>query len=285
MGDGVYAILGDSGMGAEGRPNAGFMDTREGIVVVGGLASPAQGRAVVRTIRTVTAGPIRWVVLYAHHPDMQFGAIALRQAGAKVIAHPDTRILAIEAGADAMVLDWTRVVGLQEMVGFEYADVPDRPVTGVDTLWLGGTAMVVIHPGTAHSAGDLMLWLPASRVLFAGDLLLEDGVPMVVDGSARTMLKAVDLMDSLGPRIVVPGHGAIPSDPSGLIAQTRKYFEALRAAMRTEVVMGHSMTQALASLPPADPDRPVSVASRQRRNAVRVYLEVEREVLGLDDQP
>jgi glyoxylase-like metal-dependent hydrolase (beta-lactamase superfamily II) len=64
---------------------------------------------------------------------------------------------------------------LGELVGFAFADTPDRPVTGWDTLLVGGTDVAVIHPGQPHSAGDLMLWLPAERVLFAGDILVEAG--------------------------------------------------------------------------------------------------------------
>jgi hypothetical protein len=41
------------------------------------------------------------------------------------------------------------------------------------------------------------------------------------------------------------------------------------------------MRQAMASLPPADEGRPVSLNSRLRRNANRVYVEMEREVMGL----
>ena len=282
LAQGTYAVLGDTRKGAEGRPNAGFIDTREGVVVVGGLASPAQGEAVVRTIRTVTKRPIKWLVLYAHHPDMQFGAIALRRAGAQVIAHPDTRVLAAEAGPDAMVVDWQRVVGLQEMIGFQYANTPDRPVTGTDTLRLGDRALVILHPGDAHSAGDLLLWLPAERVLFAGDIMLEDGVTMMVDGSSSALLATLDLIDSLRPRVIVPGHGAIPTDPAGLVSLTRQYMTDLRRTMRAAVEQGTPMKRALESLPPPDADRPVSPASRRRRNAVRVYLEMEREMMGID---
>ena len=182
---GVFVVAGDTGKGVEGRPNAGFVDSPDGLLVVGGLASPVQGEAVVRTIRTRSSRPIRWFVLYAHHPDMQFGAIAMKRAGAAVIAHPDANILAAEGGPDQMVADWDQVVGLQEMLGFEFANVPDRPVTGSDTLMLGTRRVVVWHPGDAHSPGDLMLWLPDDRILFTGDVLVEDGVTMVIDGSSR----------------------------------------------------------------------------------------------------
>jgi hypothetical protein len=42
------------------------------------------------------------------------------------------------------------------------------------------------------------------------------------------------------------------------------------------------MGRAMRSLPPADQTRPVSLNSRRRRNAVRVYLEEERAYMGLD---
>jgi cyclase len=141
---------------------------------------------------------------------------------------------------------------------------------------------VIIHPGDAHSPGDLMIWLPRERVLFTGDILVEDGVSMIVDGSSTAMLHALDLIDSLHPAVIVPGHGAIPSDPGALVARTRQYFRELRETMRREVADGHSMTRALQSLPPADEGRPVTINSRRRRNAVRVYLETEKESMGLD---
>jgi glyoxylase-like metal-dependent hydrolase (beta-lactamase superfamily II) len=283
LAEGIYAVPGDSGRGSEGRPNAGFIVTAEGVVVVDALASPQQGERLLRTIRQVTRQPIVWLVLTHHHPDHTFGAIVFRRAGAKVIAHPDARVLASEAGRDALVADWTRVVGIDAMRGFEFADVPDRPVTATDTLRLGGRTIVITHPGAGHSAGDLMIWLPSERVLFAGDVLVEDGVTMVVDGSSRELLRALRTIDSLHPRVVVPGHGSIPRVPAALVARTRDYVSGLEADMRRAVERGVPMQRAMAALPPADESRPVSLNSRRRRNAVRVYLEEEKVYMGLDD--
>ncbi|HET9041471.1 MAG TPA: MBL fold metallo-hydrolase [Gemmatimonadales bacterium] len=281
--DGVYVVPGDTGRGSEGRPNAGFIVTREGVVVVDALASPRQGEALLRTIRSVTKQPVRWLVLTHHHPDHHFGAIVFRRAGAKVIAHPDTRVLAGEAGPDALVADWVRVVGLDAMHGFEFANVPDRPVTTADTLRMGGRTIVIVHPGAGHSAGDLMVWLPKERVLFAGDVLIEDGVTMVVDGSARALLGSLARIDSLRPAVAVPGHGAMPPHPEALVARTRRYITGLEADMRAAVEKGVPMQRALASLPPPDENRPVSLNSRRRRNAARVYVAEERAYMGLED--
>lgn len=283
LAEGVYAVLGDTGRGSEGRSNAGFIVTRRGVVVVDALASPRQGEALLRTIRRVTRQPIRWLILTHHHPDHTFGAVVFRRAGAKVIAHPDARTLASEGGPDALLANWVRVVGLDAMRGFEFADSADRPVSGSDTLRLGGRAIVITHPGAGHTPGDLVVWVPRERVLFAGDLLVEDGVTMVVDGGAAALRRCLDFIDSLHPGIVVPGHGAIPGTPDALVGRTRAYIAGLAADMRAAVEHAVPMQRALATLPPADENRPVSLNSRRRRNAARVYVEEEHAYMGLTD--
>jgi glyoxylase-like metal-dependent hydrolase (beta-lactamase superfamily II) len=281
---GVFAVVGDTGRGVEGRPNAGFIVTPDGVVVVDALASPRDGARLLQTIRKTTRQPVRWLVLTHHHPDHHFGAIVFKRAGARIIAHPDRRVLASEGGENALIADWVRVVGLDAMRGFEFADMPDRAVTGSDTLRMGGRIIVITHPGAGHSAGDLMVWLPAERILFAGDILVEDGVTMMVDGSSRQLLGALARIDSLAPAVVVPGHGALPGRPADLVARTRDYVLGLQADMRAAVEKGVPMQRALAGLPPADETRPVSLASRRRRNAVRVYVEEEHRYMGLEAQ-
>ena len=281
----MFAVPGDTGRGSEGRPNAGFVVTPQGVIVIDALASPADGARLLASVRAATRQPVRWLVLTHHHPDHHFGAVVLRRAGARVVAHPDTRTLASEGGENNLIADWVRVVGLDAMRGFEFANTPDRAVTVVDTLRLGGRTLVIRHPGPAHSAGDLTIWLPRERVLFAGDLLIEDGVSMVVDGDSHVLVAALAGLDSLHARVVVPGHGAIPPEPAALIARTRDYLSGVQRDMRTAVEKGVPMQRALASLPPADTTRPVSLASRRRRNAVRVYVEEERRYMGLDSVP
>ncbi len=105
---------------------------------------------------------------------------------------------------------------------------------------------------------------------------------MVVDGDSRVLLTALAGIDSLGPRVMVPGHGALPAPPTALLARTREYFTGLQSDMRAAVEKGIPMQRAMAQLPPADPERPVSLNSRKRRNAVRVYLEEERAYMGLE---
>ena len=83
--------------------------------------------------------------------------------------------------------------------------------------------------------------------------------------------------------MVVPGHGAIPTRPADLVQKTRAYLTGLQGEMRAAVETAVPMRRALESLPPADSTRPVSLNSRRRRNAARVYVEEERKYMGLDE--
>lgn len=276
----MYVVPGDTGRGSEGRPNAGFVVTDSGVVVIDAEGSPFQGKRLLAAVRTVTAAPVRYLVLTHHHPDHTFGAIVFTRAGARVIAHPDRRTLASEGGDDDLLANWDRVVGLRELQGFAFADTPAIPVTHDTTIRVGGTEFDLDHPANAHTAGDLTVWLPATKVLFAGDLLVEDGVTMVVDGSSAGVLAALDRLSARHAAVVTPGHGRIDPDPGAQIALTRHYLDSTRAAMQTVLARGMPLARVLSHMAPPDSGRPVSMASRRQRNAVVIYAEMEKNQMA-----
>ena len=158
-------------------------------------ASSTAADPVVRPLRSPSRHAVR-----RHRDEARRGAASSRT--------PNANVLAAEGGPDQMVADWDQVVGLQEMLGFEFANVPDRPVTGSDTLRLGGRRVVVWHPGTAHSAGrpacsgcpddgHTLQWRRAGR-------------GRRDDGDRRqlgALLAVLDAIDRLHPNVIVPGHG------------------------------------------------------------------------------
>jgi thiosulfate/3-mercaptopyruvate sulfurtransferase len=276
---GVYEVPGDTGRGSEGRPNTGFVVTDSGVAVIDALGSPYQGKRLLASIRRVTPAPIRYLILTHHHPDHTFGAIVFKRAGARVVAHPNRQMLAAENGDDGLVADWDRVVGVRELQGFAFADTPDIPVTGDTTIVLGGRHLVIAHQPNAHTVGDLTIWLPEGRVLFAGDLLIEDGVTMVVDGSSAGVLASLARLEQDGALVVVPGHGRVVADPAAQITLTRHYLDSTRAVMSRALDQGRPLSRVLAGMPPPDSTRPVSLASRRQRNAVVIYQEMEKALM------
>ena len=66
--------------------------------------------------------------------------------------------------------------------------------------------------GRGHTGGDVVIYLPAEKILFTGDLLVE-GMPYMGDGFLSDWIQTLEKLNSLDVAIVVPGHGRPFSDP------------------------------------------------------------------------
>lgn len=118
----------------------------------------------------------------------------------------------------------------------EYLDQPvapytvDEPLHDRQILKLGDSEWQVVHtPG--HTSGHLSLWQPDERLLVVGDALSDYDVGWVnlaLDGprAAATALESLRVLADLEPRVILPAHGPIPSDP------TAAFTAASRRAQR-----------------------------------------------------
>jgi glyoxylase-like metal-dependent hydrolase (beta-lactamase superfamily II) len=86
-----------------------------------------------------------------------------------------------------------------------------------------GTRIVeLIEVGPAHTAGDVIVWLPRERVLFTGDILFIEGTPIVWAGPIENWIRACDRILALDASVIVPGHGPL-TDAAGVRA-VREYL-------------------------------------------------------------
>ena len=227
-----------------GGGNSTVVVGAEGVLVVDPQGSEAAGRALIEEIRRLTPLPVRFVINTHWHGDHHGGNSAFVQAfpEVQVIAHPATardirahadgelreiapflrdnaeRALAdLERGErDGQTLDsgqraQLRAYARAELEGLEGVTDETRyplPTRLATTLTLEDPAhrIEVLHPGRAHTDGDLWVHLPDHGVLIAGDLLT---VPYVVVRSGYPLAKArvLESIGSLQPTIIVPGHG------------------------------------------------------------------------------
>jgi glyoxylase-like metal-dependent hydrolase (beta-lactamase superfamily II) len=67
--------------------NAGFVVTRDGVVVFDALASPPLAEKLLGLIREVTRQPIRRVIVSHYHADHFYGLQVFKAQGAEIWAH------------------------------------------------------------------------------------------------------------------------------------------------------------------------------------------------------
>jgi glyoxylase-like metal-dependent hydrolase (beta-lactamase superfamily II) len=102
---------------------------------------------------------------------------------------------------------------------FDFAGVtmrfPDRTFTGELTLTVGDKQVQLIQVGPAHTAGDVIAYVPANRVVYTGDILFIDGTPIAWAGPVANWIEACDRIMALDADAIVPGHGPI-TDKAGV---------------------------------------------------------------------
>jgi glyoxylase-like metal-dependent hydrolase (beta-lactamase superfamily II) len=123
----------------------------------------------------------------------------------------------------------------RERVALVEGIVPTPPTLALEgplTLRRPGSDVVVrLLPFRAHTRGDLVVHLPAARVLLTGDLL--DELPYFADGHPREWVATLDALDELTFDHVVPGHGGLHRGKDLLYAVRDLLRAVVAAAERT----------------------------------------------------
>jgi glyoxylase-like metal-dependent hydrolase (beta-lactamase superfamily II) len=104
--------------------------------------------------------------------------------------------------------------------------VPEHSFADAKTLEIGGRRVELTFVGPAHTIGDAIAWVPDARVVFAGDILFNDVMPIMWAGPVGNWIAALERIEALEPTAVVGGHG-----PVGTVADcaaVREYWVWLR---------------------------------------------------------
>jgi glyoxylase-like metal-dependent hydrolase (beta-lactamase superfamily II) len=94
---------------------------------------------------------------------------------------------------------------------------------------LGASVRIIEHSG--HAPGHAALLIEDAGVLIAGDMLSDVLIPILSPFGADPVadsLAALDLLEGVAGRVVIPGHGTVGTDVQARIDLDRAYLVALR---------------------------------------------------------
>ena len=229
---------------AEGDPNTGIVIGDKAVMVIDTQATPAMATDVIRRIREVTDKPIKYVVLSHYHAVRVLGASAY--APEHIIASEDTLALIKERGEQDKASEIGRFPRLFRAVesvppGLTW---PTLTFSGKMTLWLGTLEVQLLQLGRGHTRGDTVVWLPAERILFSGDLVEFDATPYAGDAYFSDWPATLDRVAALSPAQLVPGRGAALQDEAAVaagLAGTRAFVAELYASVQAGVAAGRDL--------------------------------------------
>jgi glyoxylase-like metal-dependent hydrolase (beta-lactamase superfamily II) len=181
----TWYVQGDSALGTPANrnfiSNAGIIGTAAGAVVIDALGSPALARELMAEARRVTGQPVTHVIVTHYHADHVYGLQEFQQAGARIVAVGKAREY-LQSETAALRLQASRTELAPWVDAQTRLVAADDWLDGARTLELGGARIELIPVGPAHTPEDLVVYLPAEKVLFAGDLSW--GRPTAATGSA-----------------------------------------------------------------------------------------------------
>lgn len=282
----VYYFRGQSGMASAANKgfmsNAGFVVTKDGVVVFDALATPALGEAMVKAIQTVTNQPIKRVIISHYHADHFYGAQVLKERGAEIWAHENgqaylnsdlakERLAQRRSALAPWVNEKTKLTSADRWLSFKNGKVMP--------FEMGGIKFRIIDTSGAHSPEDLMLAVDNDNILFAGDLFFTGRIPFVGDANSKVWLQALDHMLEIKPKVVVPGHGEASTSPMRDIQLTRDYLVFLRQKMGDAVSEMMPFEEAYKKVDWSPFAKYPAFQQANRLNAYGTYILMEKESL------
>ncbi len=275
-----WYVQGESALGSPANrnfiSNAGFIVTSDGVVVVDALGSPELARELIAEVRRKTGKPVTHVILTHYHADHIYGLQEFKRAGAKIIAHR-AALEYLNSETAQKRLEASRVE-LAPWIDANTRLVPaDEWIDGPREMVIGGVRLLLQPVGPAHTPEDLVVFLPAEKVLFAGDIVFRGRVPFIGQADSRHWIAALDTVLGFDAAVVVPGHGPVSTSARQDMELTRDYLRYLR----------ESMGRAARNLDPFEEAYRQTDWSRfenlplfrvaNRMNAYNTYLLMERE--------
>lgn len=210
LADNVYSYVGvkDASPAHSFAANAGIVIGRDGVLVVDTLISAKEGERFLADIRRLTDKPIKYVVNTHTHLDHALGNCVFAKLGATVISHEADRAMLTNQGN--ALLQHAGDYGLkpEDMAGTQVV-IPTLAFSERMIIDLGGEEVQLIRAAPSHTAGSLVVYLPAKKLLFSGDILFTDFHPYLADGDMAGWGTTIDSLLAMDVEKIVPGHGPL----------------------------------------------------------------------------
>jgi cyclase len=215
--------------------------TSSGQISIVDAAIPDGAAAAYAAIRAQTDLPIARVIDTHYHLDHTYGNAYWSDRGARPVAYTGLRAELAKAepelfgGGPGL---WQKMTGALPQLRSSRPVSPSYVKSGT-TFGSGRDAITIIHPGTGHTHSDAVVWVPAKRALFTGDLVVNGPYNAVADSTIGPWIRVLDDLRALRPEFVVPGHGRA-GGPELIVAQ-QHYFKKVTQEVDRAIESGRAV--------------------------------------------
>ena len=216
--NGVYAFYSSEAKAKESKglpvaTSGGFIVGDKGVLMIDTMLNKRLNEQAQALISKITSKPIIYAINTSFHGDHSYGNMYLPKS-TRVIQHEVTKQYIdhhFEADTQFMMQNFGKGRGIEEVkpVAADILVAKD----GKLTLDLGGKTIEIIDFGFAQTGGDLFVWEPESKVMWAGNpiITVKPSLPWLLDGHLVETLTSLQKVSDFLPddARIVPGHGSV----------------------------------------------------------------------------
>lgn len=223
---GVYWTSGGAGA------NTGFIVGTDGVIVVDAKMTADSAKEMLADIAKVTPKPVT-TVLITHSDGDHVNGLAGFPMGLTIIATENCK----------KEMEESETGNPQMAAPKDY--MPTKTVTKNEDVTIDGVHLRLLHFAPAHTSGDLIVYLPDEKVVFAGDILtLQFPYPLIhlaKHGSSEGWITNMKGILALKADTYVPGHGELPTRAD--LEKRLTEAETRRAKIKEMVAQGKTLDQ------------------------------------------
>lgn len=189
-----------------GVSNTGFVVGDKGVVVFDAQMTPEAAHKLLAEIAKVTSKPVNKIIVSHADPD-HVGGLPGYPIGTAIVAQENTKTEIQVSAADP-----SAPPGIGTMYKTLLDFLPTQTIGSTETLALDGVRMVLMYTAPAHTSGDLAMYLPLQKIVFAGDIITTNTGPYPVihfGGSSLGWIASMKALLALDADTYVSGHGPI----------------------------------------------------------------------------
>jgi glyoxylase-like metal-dependent hydrolase (beta-lactamase superfamily II) len=183
--------------------NTCFVHTKEGFVVIDSGPTFAYADQAYKEMQKIAKLPVKYVINTHDHDDHWLGNSFYKSKNALLIgprSYEQNVVVGMKSRMQSIL--GSKLYGKTSIVKL------DKIVDDNLTLKVGERHFMIKKlVKKAHTQGDLIVYLSKEKVLFVGDLVFNDRVTSIRDGSLIGSIKALKKIDAFKPIVVVGGHG------------------------------------------------------------------------------
>jgi cyclase len=224
----VYAYIQAGGPGKNNVSvsDAGVIIGDDGLMVIDALTAPMHTKAMVAAIRKVTDKPFRHLINTHHHGDHVNGNQYI--PGAEIIGHPYCREEVVKMIPGPAT--WAKRDGWADGTEPRVILPPTTTIEHKVTYHYGKTVVEVFPMLPAHTYGDLVVYLPQHKILFAGDIAFFYVAPFCQNAHPSNWINVCDQINKMDVTTIVPGHGPVGTKQH--MAEMADYLKILKREAR-----------------------------------------------------